>query len=299
MKTATALTILAAFCVAANSAMAYKFLFTAHESGVVAIADDKGKIHRARSADHPQRADVSKDGKRVFISELNGAKMVDIATKKVLWRYKCPAVRWDGVESGIIKKGMRLQLQNPVAQILDKDRFLVGNEGIASLLEINSRGDVLKTVKSESLNRVNHGEFRLASKTDKGEYIFPLLSSSLLTIYDKDGKQVRRIKTPDGVVSASYLKDGNLLTGGIFGVAIYDLADKIVWSFTSKELQKALKTAEPVIICDVKPLPNGNYLCTTYGDKRVPDVLEISPKKEIVKKIDFKKYSYFSALQLL
>lgn len=296
MKTKTVILVFAAIFTAV-SASAYNFLFTAHRSGVVALANDKGEILWSIEAEHPQRADLSPDGKTVFISELHGARMVSVADKKTLWQYKCPEVVWDGVETKTLKKGNKVRLQNPVAQILGNDRFLVGNEGISTLLEIDSKGNVHKTIKSETKNRVHHGEFRLAAKVGN-KYIFPMISSNLLTIYDANGRQIRRIETPDGVVSAQLLPDNSLLTGGIYGLAIYDTADKIKWSFTSKELQQALGTKSPVVICDAKFLPDGNILCTTYGNKSVPDVLEISPDKKIVKKIDFPQYSYFSALQI-
>ncbi len=284
---------------ASSVAFGYNFLFTAHQKGVVAIANDKGEILWSISAKHPQQADVSKDGTRIFISEKDGARMIEKKSKKTIWKYKSPVVVWQGKEVKKLKRGKKVVLENPVAQILGDDRFLVGNEGASQLLEIDSKGNVLKTIKSESLNVVNHGEFRLASKDEKGRYIFPMLGSSLITIYDSDGKQIRRIKTPAGAVSAQFLPDGTLLTGGIYGIIIYDENSKKVWEFDSKDLQKALGTKKPIVICDVKKLPSSNLLCTTYGNKSIPDILEISPDKKIVKIIDFPKYSAFSALQLL
>ncbi len=282
-----------------NALFGYKFLFTAHsDGGIVAIADDNGKIHWSMPARHPQRADISSDGKFIFISEIHGARMVDMASKKTIWAYKCPTVTWSGVETKKIKKGDKITLENPVAQILEKDRFLVGNEGRSTLLEINSKGEVLKEIKGESENVVKHGEIRLASKDEQGRYIFPMTASSLLTVYNSDGKQLLRIKTPAGVVGAEFISDTSILTGGIYGIIIYDTNAKKLWEFDSIDLQKALNTKNPVIICDVKKLPSGNLLCTTYGNKSIPDVLEISPDKKIVKIIDF-PYTHFSALQLL
>lgn len=290
---------LAALCAAA-SAFGYDFLFTAHSNGgIVAIGNDKGEILWSTPAKHPQNADISPDGKRIFFSAIDGATMMDIATKKVLWRYECPVVEWDGVETQKLKKGDKVKLQNPVAQILPDGRFLVGNEGKSRLLEIDAGGNVLKEIKGETLNRVYHGEFRLATKTADGKYIFPMLSSSLLTVCDSHGKQIVRIKTPNGVVSASFLKNGDILCGGIFGISIYTPDGKEKWSFTSKELAAALGLKAPVVICDTKLMPNGNILCTTYGNNAIPDILEVSKNKKIVKIIDFPNIAYFSAIKLL
>lgn len=278
----------------------YNFLFTAHsDGGVVAIADDGGDIKWSMKGDHPQEAEVSADGKRVFASSLNGAAMFDISTGQKLWEYKCPEVAWDGVETDKLKKGAKVVLQNPVAQILGKDRFLVGNEGRAALLEINSKCKVLKQINGESLNRVNHGEFRLARK-ERGKYIMPMLSSSLIAVYDAKGKQLRRIETGAGVVSAYFYGKDSILAGGIFGIAVFGKDDNKKWELSAADLQKQLGAKNPVIVCDVKVLPTGNLLCTTYGGKDIPDVLEISMKdKQVVKKIDFPQYTHFSALQLL
>ncbi len=283
-----------------NALFAYNFLFTAHSNkGVVAIANDKGEIFWSIQVRHPQQADISEDGKKIFVSEKDGARMIDKESKQTLWKYNSPVITWEGIETGKLKRGKKVLLENPVAQILEDDRFLVGNEGKSLLLEIDSKGRTLKTIKSESLRVVNHGEFRLASKDKRGRYIFPMLGSSLITIYDSDGKQIRRIETPAGVVSAQFLPDSTLLTGGIYGIIIYDENSKAIWKFDSKSIQKALNAQKPIVICDVKKLPSGNLLCTTYGNKTIPDILEISPDKKIIRTIDFPQYSHFSGLLLL
>ena len=289
-----------AFCLAALNCFGYNFLFTAHSGGgVVAIGDDSGSVKWSMKAEHPQCAEISADGKRLFFSWRNGAEMFDIEKNRKLWEYKCPEVEWDGEETAKLKKGDKVRLENPVAQILGKDKFLVGNEGRAALLEINSKGRVLREIKGESLKRVNHGEFRLAH-FENGKFIFPMLSSSLLAVYNSKGKQIRRIETGSGVVSAVYLDKNNILAGGIFGLAVFDKNNVKTWSFTGEELQQQLGAKEPIVICDVKVMPDKNILCTTYGGKDIPDVLEISMKdKQIVKKIDFPEYTHFSALQLL
>lgn len=149
------------------------------------------------------------------------------------------------------------------------------------------------------MKKVKHGEFRLASKTRAGTYLFPLLSSNLLTEYDSNGKQILRIDTGTGVVGALRLDDGNILAAGFFGVAIFNREGKKVWDFSSKEIQKAIESASEIILCDVKILPNGNYLCTTYAGENVPDIIEISKDKKIVKKFDFPEYTHLSGLKIL
>lgn len=283
----------------ANGLFAYNFLFTSHDRAAVVLADSDGKIRWSMPADHPQNAEVSPDGKRIFVAEISGARMVDIQSRKTLWRYETPTVKWDGEETDSLKRGQSVRLENPVAQILGADRFLVGNEGRATLLEIDSNSNVLKTVKCESEKRVKHGEFRLARRDSRGRYIFPSLASSLLTVYDAQGRQMRRIRTDGGVVSAQFLPDGRILAGGIFGLAAYDSSDKKVWSFTSGELRAALGADADIVICDARLMPNGNILCTTYCPPSVAGILEVSFDKKIVKKISFDGYSHLSALQLL
>lgn len=290
--------ILCGGCGKANRS--YNYLFTAHSNGgVVAIANDKGEILWQTKANHPQRAVVSPDGTKVFISESYGAKMVDKVSGKVLWTYKTPKVAWAGVENKKLKKGDMVQLENPVAQILGEDKFLVGNEGKSKLIEINSKGETLKEIVSESLKVAKHGEFRLASKTKQGTYLFPLLESSLLTEYDADGKQIFRVKTRGGVVGAQRLENGDILAGGFFGVAIFGRDGKVKWNFTEKELQKESNAKGGIIICDVKMMPNGNILCTTYAGKDMPDIMEITKDKKVVKVIDFPEITHFSAVELL
>lgn len=291
---ATSMFLASSFC----QVLAYTFMFTAHNRGEAVIANSSGEIFLKISAKHPQSADISADGSRIFISEIDGAKMCDTNTGKTLWKYTCPSIIWDGDESQV-KKGETVRLENPVAQILGDGKFLVGNEGKSVLLEIDDKSNILKAIKSESLKKVKHGEFRLASKTRAGTYLFPLLSSNLLTEYDSNGKQILRIDTGTGVVGALRLDDGNILAAGFFGVAIFNREGKKVWDFSSKEIQKAIESASEIILCDVKILPNGNYLCTTYAGENVPDIIEISKDKKIVKKFDFPEYTHLSGLKIL
>ena len=301
MKKGLLLTVVSTLLLGPSGAFAYALLFTAHSNGgQVGIIDKNGKIVWSMKANHPQRADISADGKKIFVSESHGAKMVDMDTKKVLWEYVTPKVKWDGAEAQKVKKGDEVWLENPVAQILGEDRFLVGNEGKSKMMEINSKGEVLKEIVSESLNKVRHGEFRLASKTDEGTYLFPLLESSLLTEYDSDGKQILRVKTDGGVVGAQRLSNGDVLAGGFFGVSVFNRKGETVWNFSAKEMQQKLNSKAQVIICDVKELPNGNIACTTYcSTKDLPDILEITKDKRIVRTLDFPEIFEFSALQVL
>ncbi len=286
------------FCAAQS--FAYNFLFTAHSNGgQVSLVNGSGEIVWTINAKHPQRADVSPDGKSIFISESHGAKMVDKQSKKILWEYVTPKVKWDGEDAQKVKKGDTVWLENPVAQILGDGRFLVGNEGKSSLIEINSKGEELKRIVSESLRRVRHGEFRLASKTPAGTYLFPLLESSLLTEYDADGNQILRIKTNGGVVGAQRLANGDILAGGFFGVAIFNRKGEMVWNFSAEELKRESKAKSQIIICDVKELPNGNILCSTYAGKDMPDIMEITKDKKVVRILDYPEITHFSALQIL
>ncbi len=277
---------------------AYNFLFTSHNKNEVAVVGAGAEIVWKCSAIHPQRADMSKDGKFIFVSERNGAKMVDVKSKKALWKYQCPEVSWHGVETAKLKKGDKVQLENPVAQILGEDRFLVGNEGLSVLLEINSKGEVLKSIKCESLNKVKHGEFRLASKTREGTYLIPMTASGLILEYAGDGRQILRIKK-EGPVGAARMRDGNILAGGHFGVSIFDRSGKEIWNFSAQDLRRASGAREKIVICDVKELDGGNILCTTYAGANMPDAMEISKDRKIVKIYDWPEYTHLSAIQIL
>lgn len=298
MKTSV-FSILSFFILSVN-AFAYTYLFSEHSQGVAAIADSNGKILWAVLAPHPQSVDISKDGSKIFVSYLNGAIMFDKDTKSELWRYECPSVVWRGTDTDTAKRGDIVRLQNPVAQILSEDLFLVGNEGVSKLLEINSKSEIKKEIQAQSAKQIPHGEFRLASKTFENTYLIPFLSSSVLAEYSSDGKLIRSIKTPSGVVSAQRLKDSLTLAGGLFGLIIYDGDGKEIWSMKSDAIAKQLGMQKPIVICGAKALPNGNILCATYSDEGCPDILEISPAdNKIVKSLDFPSYSHFSAIRIL
>ena len=97
---ATSMFLASSFC----QVLAYTFMFTAHNKGEAVIANSSGEIFLKISAKHPQSADISADGSRIFISEIDGAKMCDTNTGKTLWKYTCPSIIWDGDESQVKKE---------------------------------------------------------------------------------------------------------------------------------------------------------------------------------------------------
>ena len=130
--------------------------------------------------------------------------------------------------------------------------------------------------------------------------VVPYFDDFMLAEYSSDGKLIRSIKTPSGVVSAQRLKDSLTLAGGLFGLIIYDGDGKEIWSMKSDAIAKQLGMQKPIVICGAKVLPNGNILCATYSDEGCPDILEISPAdNKIVKSLDFPSYSHFSAIRIL
>ena len=148
-----------------------KFLITAHKPDGIYLLDSTGKtLWKQNQINHPQGVDFAENG-AIFCSELFGAKMIN-RDHSIAWEYKS-------------------KFQNPVAQVLENGRFLVGLEGVGKLAEINENGEIEKTVQLDSKNQQKHGQFRFCQKTETGTYLVPLTAEGLVKEYKADGSVVQ------------------------------------------------------------------------------------------------------------
>jgi hypothetical protein len=247
-----------------STALAARLLMvSSHEPSEVNIVASDGKPAWTLKQDvvHPQDAAITKDG-NLFCSVTNGAIMVRLSDKKLLWRYTVPA-----------------NCENPVAQPLEGGRFLVGNEGPCKLLEIDEKGAVLKEVKGQSKFPGKHGQFRICRKTPEGTYLFAMMEDKSIREYDGDGKLVFEISGLGQCCAALRLPSGNTLVGNGSAVEEYDKDKKLVWRFDAVADGKL----KPALVVGLSRLKNGNTIFSYYhADPKTPDIIEVSPDKKIV-----------------
>lgn len=255
-----------------------QYLVSSHQPSVISRVDADGKVlKQIANVKHPQDAAVLEDG-RIFSSEISGAKMFS-PDGRVLWTYAVPE-----------------DCQNPVAQVLGEDRFLVGNEGPCRLREINSKGETLKLIQLSSENKARHGQFRFCRKTPQGTYLVPLTNEGLVKEFDPDGNVVRDFGKFNTPVSAIRMKNGNTLIGYRGMLAQFSPQGEKVWEF---DLNAAAGGWAPPVTGLVE-LDNGNILFGVYhADAAQPDLYEVSTDQKIVRTVTIPSLSKIAAVQVL
>jgi len=258
-------------------------MISSHSPDQIAILDANGQtlwaIGTEEGVVHPQDAAVTGDG-NVFFSIINGAKMVRLSDKRLLWCYTTPG-----------------EAQNPVAQPLENGLFLVGNEGPCKLLEIDSQCNIKQEIQvNDCPFKGTHGQFRFCRKTPEGTYLFPMINAQVLREYDKNGKKLRDFPTTGMSVSAIRLPNGDTLTGDNATLKQFDVNNQIIWQFdcVTDGHQK------PGLITAIQRLKNGNTVFGYYqDDPEQADIMEVSPDKKIVWSLTLEQISLVAAVQIL
>ena len=255
------------------------FLLSAHKGNKVVLYSQskqllwENKSHLA----HPQQVEALDDG-TVLVGTQDGAQLLDHQGYS-LWHHKIP-------------KGF----QNSIAHKIAADRFLIGHEGAAKLIEINRAGETLWTLPLQGANPKVHGQYRYCSVTPEGSYLVPLLTSKKLHEYNRDGKLLMSIENLNQVTCAKRLANGNTLVSLRGAIREYDKSGEIIWEFDIvKEGQ--LKSCP---VTSFQLLANGNLILALYHkDPKQANLIEINRAKEIVARWSFPQYGMVAFIDIV
>ena len=214
-----------------------------------------------------------------FTGKKRGAREVS-PDKRIVWEYITTSEVWG-------------------CQRLANGNTLVGEGSARRLIEVDSKGKVVKTVPIESGGN-RHMGMRHARKLASGNYLVALLTDKAVREYDPSGKMIREIKVPHMAFSAIRLKNGNTVIGYRGGVIEVDPKDKAVWHLT----QKDVPNVKLYWICCVQRLPNGNTVVGNWFiHKRRKDstpFFEVTPDKKVVWKAEIHERMFDpAAIQIL
>ncbi len=256
-----------------------QYLISFHRPDALVIVNEYGKVQwkAEPKLKHPQDVGITSKG-HILCSDYSGAVCIGF-DNQIKWRASIP----EGT-------------QNPVAFPLEKDRFLVGVEGPTLLREINSKGDILKELQFNTSYEKVHGQFRVCRKTEMGTYLIPFTLEGAVREYNVDGKLIRDFGAYKLAVGALRLPNGNTLISFYDGIVEIDSNDKIVWEFiTKRDCNFSFGNA-----IGMAKLKNGNVVTGFYSkNPEVPNLIEISPDKKIVKSINVKGYTNIGHFQIL
>ncbi|VGO18742.1 beta-propeller domain-containing protein [Pontiella sulfatireligans] len=264
------------WCEATNT-----YLISFHRPDAVVIVDEAGSVlwKAEEPLVHPQDCAVTATGD-ILCSEKTGVVALGL-DQSVKWRYTVP----EGAE-------------NPIAYPLGPDRFLIAVEGPTQLLEINSKGDILKTIQlSTSATEQAHGQIRGARKTKDGTYLVAFYREGAIREYNEKGEVVRDFGSGlKGAIGIARLGNGNTLLAKVDMIWEVDSDDHVVWDFVvSRDT-----TFGKAKLGGVAKLKNGNVMTKFYtSSKKVPTLIEIAPDKSIVREISVPGYVKAGHFQIL
>ena len=177
-------------------------------------------------------------------------------------------------------KGSQAEV-NTVEQ-LDNGNLLLTEAGPKPrLLEVNRQGEIKVEFPIQCQLTNFHMQSRMSRKLPNGNYLVPQLLDKVVREYDKTGKIVWEVKTPNWPFTAIRLANGNTVINCTYGnMSIeVDPQGKTVWQLTNDDLPAPLiKDA-----CGGQRLPNGNTVITSYGSRgKGVKLTEVTPGKKIV-----------------
>jgi len=172
------------------------------------------------------------------------------------------------------------------------------------IVEINKKGEVLKSIPLQPETDNIHMQTRMARKLKNGNYLVPHLLAFAVKEYQPDGKVVNTFSTDykkfggkeakTWPFTAIRLKNGNTLVTLTNGnrVIELDVDGNIVW-----EIDNALFDENPLVDpCGAQRLPNGNTVIASYGAQKGIKVFEVDSEKNIVWTYDNYRAHHFQIL---
>ena len=158
------------------------------------------------------------------------------------------------------------------------------------IVEVNSEGQVIKSVPIQPETDNIHMQTRMARKLENGNYLVPHLLAFAIKEYNAKGEVVNTFSTDfeefggksakTWPFTAIRLANGNTLTTLTNGNRVIELDSdgNIAWMIANSDF-KGVPLADP---CGAQRLPNGNTVIASYGAKEGIKLLEVDRDKNIV-----------------
>ncbi len=168
------------------------------------------------------------------------------------------------------------------AQLVEGNNILLTEAGPKPrLLEVNRDGKIIVEFPLQCQVTNFHMQSRMSRKLANGNYLVPQLHDKVVREYDKTGKIVWEVQTPNWPFTAIRLPNGNTVINCTYGNMCIevDAKGKTVWQVTNDDLPEAMiKDA-----CGGQRLPNGNTVIASYGRSgKGVKLLEVTPEKKVV-----------------
>lgn len=215
-------------------------------------------------------AAITPEGNILFAYS-KGAKVIS-RDHKELWNITAP-------------EGCEMQ----TARILPDGNYLLAWCGSPStILEVNSKGDILSKTTYETGIKHPHSQFRQVNKTKKGNYLIPLFATSEVHEVSPKGELIQTIKVEGTPFSTILLKNGNYLVSCGDAHSLMEINLK-KGSAARKIDQKGIEGITLFFVAQVLPAAKrGLYICNWQGHsterakEQTPQLVEIDKNGKMI-----------------
>jgi len=213
---------------------------------------------------------------------------------EVLWSYK----------QGSTAGGKPNKSEVHSCQILPSGNILVAEAGMPQLLELNTRGEVIKSLPLPKTKMTTHLQIRMARVDKNGNYWVAYIGDGKIYCINPQGKLLNEIDAKMGEADNQVLYDviplenGNVLASGAGTGKIreFNAQGDVIWEIAKNELPGINLSW----ITGVQRLPNGNTMICDWGKgKSEIKALEVTPDKKIVWQLTNPAFKGISRIQVL
>lgn len=286
MRFLSALLLLLPSLVLAAEPAGHRVLAADRGTGKLAILDAGGKIEWEFANKHDVHdLHVLPNGN--ILTHTSNTNVVEISPdKKIVWKYEAKQ-----------KDGYKGRIEIHAFQRLADGNTMVAESGNSRIVEVNAKGEVVKSVPLKVKKSDAHRDTRRVRKLDNGHYLVCHEGEGCVREYDGDGKVTWEYTLdlggrprsdghgPEGhgieLFSAVRLPNGNTLIAGGNNNRVVEVNPKkeIVWEVGQKELPGITLAW----VTSLHVLPNGNVVIgNCHAGAENPQLIEVTREKKVV-----------------
>jgi hypothetical protein len=146
--------------------------------------------------------------------------------------------------------------------ILTSGNLLVAEQGPCQAVEVNSKGEIVSTVKLSTTEKAAHRQLRCLHQLQNGNLLACHEAEAVVREYSRDGKTVWEYPNVSNVFEALRLANGNTLIGCGTDKRIIEVTPekKIVWELTAADAPELNLSW----ITGLQVLKNGNLVVANF-----------------------------------
>lgn len=264
----------------------HKVLAADRGTGKLAVVNEKGEVEWEFANKHDVH-DLHLLPNGNILTHTSHTTVVEIDPKKeVVWKYEAKP-----------KDGYKGRVEVHAFQRLDDGNTMVAESGNTRIVEVNPKGEIVKTVPLTVAKPDAHRDTRMVRKLANGHYLVCHEGEGAVKEYDADGKVVWEYKLdlgdrkrspghgPEGhgveVYGAVRLENGNTLIAGGNNNRVLEVTPKgeVVWKIDQKELPGITLAW----VTTLQVLPNGNVVIgNCHATDKNPQLIEVTRDKKVV-----------------